>query len=335
MLLLLSSPNRAEELAHCDRAELAATIAKPVNESELFDTLMSLRLGSGDEAAPSLPARVTEPARSVLRVLLVEDSLFNQKLAIALLKKRGHQVQVANNGREAVDLFFRQPFDRVLMDVQMPEMDGLEATQIIRQRESRSGGHVPIIAMTAQALSGDRERCLASGMDEYLTKPIRADQVFEVLESDFPNAVIPQMSPAKPDRAAHRKNASEPITLAVSSIPKTNGGHVNWAHAMSVVGGDEGLLRDVAAACLEDFPRWLKEFEQGLAEQQAPVFRRAAHSLRGACRTFGWDRLVSPTQELETLALAGNLTGAEALLNSLQPELQACRTELQEFLAKP
>ena len=335
MLLLLSSPNRAEELAHCDQAGLTATITKPVNESELFDTLMSLRLGSGDEAAPSLPARATEPARSVLRVLLVEDSLFNQKLAIALLKKRGHQVQVANNGREAVDLFFRQPFDRVLMDVQMPEMDGLEATQIIRQRESRSGGHVPIIAMTAQALSGDRERCLATGMDEYLTKPIRADQVFEVLESDFPSAVIPQMSPAKPDRAAHRKTASEPITLAVSSIPKTNGGHVNWAHAMSVVGGDEGLLRDVAAACLEDFPRWLKEFEQGLAEKQATVFRRAAHSLRGACRTFGWDRLVTPTQELETLALAGNLTGAEALLNSLQPELQACRTELQEFLAKP
>ena len=104
---------------------------------------------------------------------------------------------------------------------------------------------------------------------------------------------------------------------------------------MSIVGGDEALLRDVAAACLEDFPRWLKEFEQGLAEQQALVFRRAAHSVRGACRTFGWDRLTASTQELETLALAGNLAAAETLLNSLQPELQACRTELQEFLAKP
>ncbi len=335
MLLLLSSPNRAEELAHCDQAGLAATITKPVNESELFDTLMSLRLGSGDEIAPSLPARATETARTVLQVLLVEDSLFNQKLAIALLKKRGHQVQVANNGREAVDLFFRNPFDRVLMDVQMPEMDGLEATQIIRQRESRSGGHVPIIAMTAQALSGDRERCLAAGMDEYLTKPIRADQVFEVLESDFPNAVIPKPVTLKPDRAPRRKTASEPVSSEVSPTPKTNGGHVNWTHAMSVVGGDVALLRDVAAACLEDFPRWLKEFEQGLAEQQAPVFRRAAHSLRGACRTFGWDRLATPTQELESLALAGNLASAETLLNSLRPELQACRTELQEFLAKP
>ncbi|TXT22348.1 MAG: PAS sensor protein, partial [Planctomycetota bacterium] len=265
LLLLLSSPDRAAELAHCDQAGLAATIAKPVNESELFDTLMSLRLGSGDEAAPSLPARITETAHTVLRVLLVEDSLFNQKLAIALLKKRGHQVLVANNGREAVDLFFRHPFDRVLMDVQMPEMDGLEATQIIRQRESRSGAHVPIIAMTAQALSGDRERCLVAGMDEYLTKPIRPDRMYEVLESDFPNAVIPQAPPLKSARAVRRGAAPEQVTAVASPIPKTNGGLVDWSHAMTVVGGDIPLLRDVAAACLEDFPRWLKEFDQALA----------------------------------------------------------------------
>ena len=104
---------------------------------------------------------------------------------------------------------------------------------------------------------------------------------------------------------------------------------------MSVVGGDRSLLREVAAACLEDFPRWLQEFDRALTEQQAPLFRRAAHSLRGACRTFGVDRLTTPTQELETLALAGNLGAAGELLNSLRTELQACQTELQEFLAKP
>lgn len=103
---------------------------------------------------------------------------------------------------------------------------------------------------------------------------------------------------------------------------------------MSVVGGDTALLRDVAAACLEDILRWMKEFDQALAEQQAPLFRRAAHSLRGACRTFGLDRLTAPTEELETLALAGNLAAAEQLLNSLRPELQACQTELQAFLEK-
>ena len=335
MLFLLSSPDRAAELAQCDQAGIAATISKPVNESELFDTLISLRLGSGDEAVPTLPARTAAKARTMLRVLLVEDSRFNQKLAIALLEKRGHQVTLAHNGREAVDIFFWQPFDRVLMDVQMPEMDGLEATQFIRQREARSGWHVPIIAMTAQAMSGDRERCLAAGMDEYLTKPIRADHLYEVLESDFSKAVFPQESSFKSDRITRRKTTQMPLEEKVPPPPQTNGSIVNWSQALSVVGGDTALLRDVTVAGLEDFPRWMKELDQALAKQQAHLFRRAAHSLRGACRTFGLDRLTTPTQELETLALAGNLAAAEQLLNSLRPDLQACQTELQAFLEKP
>ena len=335
LLLLLSSPDRAAEQARCDHAEIAATVAKPVNESELFDTLISLRLGSGDESAPALPARAATKARTMLRVLLVEDSRFNQKLAVALLEKRGHQVTLAHNGREAVDMFFRQPFDRVLMDVQMPEMDGLEATHVIRQREKRSGWHVPIIAMTAQAMSGDRERCLAAGMDEYLTKPIRADHLYEILESDFPKAVFPQESTFKADQNTRRGTTRMPLDVEGFPSHQANGSIVNWTHAMTIVGGDRVLLREVAVACLEDFPHWMKEFERALAERQAPLFRRAAHSLRGACRTFGLDRLTTPTQELETLALAGNLVAAEQLLKSLRPELQACQTELQEFLEKP
>jgi PAS domain S-box-containing protein len=339
LLIMLSSPDRAAELARCDQAGLEAPINKPINESELLDTLMSLRLGAGDETAPTLPARIVEIARKSLRVLLVEDSLFNQKLGIALLEKRGHQVAVANNGREAVEIFFRQPFDRVLMDVQMPEMDGLEAMQVIRQREARIGSHVPIIAMTAQALSGDRERCLAAGMDEYLTKPIRSDLMYETLEADFPNAVFPKESPPKPARA--RRGSSASATGRPQSLPQSpaiNGqksnGLVNWQHSLSIVGGDQKLLRDVVEACLEDWPRWTQGFEQGLAEQEPAVFRRAAHSVRGACRTFGLERLVEPSHELESLALAGNLTAAKQLLESLWPEFQACQNELQEFLAR-
>ena len=349
LLILLSSPDRAAELARCDQAGLTAPITKPVNESELLDTLMSLRLGAGDETVPTLPARAVEIARTALRVLLVEDSLFNQKLAIALLEKRGHHVVLANNGREAVELFFRQPFDRVLMDVQMPEMDGLEATQVIRLREARTGSHVPIIAMTAQAMSGDRERCLASGMDEYLTKPIRSDLMYETLEADFPNAVFPKESSSKSTRARReaddgaRRGSPDPAARATAGLPPTptptlNGqkpnGLVDWQHSLSIVGGDHKLLREVVEACLEDWPRWIQDFERGLAQQEATIFRRAAHSVRGACRTFGLERLVAPSQELETLALAGNLTAAAKLLESVRPDFQACQTELQEFLAQ-
>ncbi|MFM9963458.1 MAG: response regulator [Planctomycetaceae bacterium] len=334
LLVLLSSPDRAAELARCDQAGLNASITKPVNESELLDTLMSLRLGAGDEMAPTLPARPVETARTALRVLLVEDSLFNQKLAVALLEKRGHLVAIANNGREAVDLFFRQPFDRVLMDVQMPEMDGLEATQVIRQREARTGSHVPIIAMTAQAMTGDRERCLNAGMDEYLTKPIRSDLMYETLEAEYSKAVFVNQKTGEPGGVSPR-TVAEPQVRGLTPSGSPNSGLVDWALALSVAGGDRKLLRDVVEACLEDWPRWMRDFERGLAQQDAPVFRRAAHSIRGACRTFGLEPLVVPAQELETLAVAGNLAAAEQLLKSVRPVLQACQTELQEFLTKP
>jgi CheY-like chemotaxis protein len=119
--------------------------------------------------ATTMPA----PSAASLRILLAEDSPVNQRLASALLTKRGHHVAIAGNGREAIDLLERQPFDVVLMDVQMPEVDGLEATRAIRAREQGRGGHVPIVAMTAHAMPGDREKCLEAGMDRYLTKPIQ------------------------------------------------------------------------------------------------------------------------------------------------------------------
>ena len=118
-----------------------------------------------------------------LRVLLAEDSVVNQKLAIGLLEKHGHTVVVAANGKEAIAALTSQEFDVVLMDVEMPEMDGLEATAVIRVQEKQTGEHIPIVAMTAHAMKGDRERCLEAGMDEYVSKPIRAQQLFETLAS--------------------------------------------------------------------------------------------------------------------------------------------------------
>ena len=120
-----------------------------------------------------------------LHILLAEDSLVNQKLAVALLEGQGHTVTVVNNGKEAVAATAAQKFDLVLMDVQMPEMDGLEATEQIRAREQQTGTHLPIIAMTAHALKGDRERCLAAGMDDYVAKPIRAEELFQAIDAIF------------------------------------------------------------------------------------------------------------------------------------------------------
>jgi CheY-like chemotaxis protein len=182
VIMMLTSGDRPGEIARCEQLGVAAYLLKPVKQSELFDAIV-LALGvtttetetkeeAKPEALPTLPP---------LRILLAEDSLVNQKLAMGLLKKHGHQVTVANDGREALAALESEPFDLVLMDVQMPEMDGLEATQVIRAREEETGEHIPVIAMTAHALKGDRERCLSAGMDAYVAKPIRARQVLEAI----------------------------------------------------------------------------------------------------------------------------------------------------------
>jgi CheY-like chemotaxis protein len=166
---------RAEELG-------AAHLMKPVKQSELFNAIVA-SLGAGVPDAHDVHAG-RPPLKSALpplRILLVEDSVVNQKLAVGLLQKHGHTVIIANNGREAVARMDAGDFDVVLMDVEMPEMDGFEATAAIRNKEEGTGSHIPIVAMTAHAMKGDRERCLAAGMDDYVSKPILAQGLFDVL----------------------------------------------------------------------------------------------------------------------------------------------------------
>ncbi|MCA9116805.1 MAG: response regulator, partial [Planctomycetaceae bacterium] len=157
---------------------VSAWLLKPVNQSELFDTLLAMLCGESPELTDQRQA--VEPGDiewQPLKILLTEDSVYNQKLALGVLNRDGHDLDVACNGQEAVEAVRRSKYDLVLMDVQMPVMDGLEATRQIRRRERSTGDHVPIVAMTAQALKGDRERCLEAGMDGYLAKPVRAAEL--------------------------------------------------------------------------------------------------------------------------------------------------------------
>ncbi len=181
-LIVLTSGSRPEDTACCRRLQVASHLLKPVKQSELFDAFSaSLGLEAvSDDQQPEMSEGI--PSLPSLNILLVEDSLVNQKLAVALLTKHGHHVTVASNGREALEQLEAQPFDVVLMDIEMPEMDGLEATAVLRLKESSAGGHVPVVAMTAHALKGDRERFLAAGMDEYVSKPIHAGILFQTIQ---------------------------------------------------------------------------------------------------------------------------------------------------------
>jgi signal transduction histidine kinase/DNA-binding response OmpR family regulator len=184
VVIVLTSGARPEDLQRCDELEVAAHLMKPVKQSELFDAIgMSLGTSIPEDEEDEKSRRQREVQLPPLRVLLAEDSMVNQKLAVGLMEKYGHCVVVANNGKEAIAALASQEFDVVLMDVEMPEMDGLEATAVIRVKERQTDKHVPIIAMTAHAMKGDRERCIEAGMDDYVPKPIRARQLFETLKS--------------------------------------------------------------------------------------------------------------------------------------------------------
>jgi CheY-like chemotaxis protein len=184
LVIVLTSGDRPGDIARGKELGVGGYLVKPVKQSELFDAIVAVLGVTSVESEKESAAGVRQAIRP-LKILLAEDSLPNQKLAVGLLTKWGHRVTVAGNGREAVAAWETSPFDLILMDVQMPELDGLQATMLIRERERETGRHMPIIAMTAHAMKGDREQCLAAGMDAYVPKPIRVKELSAALAALF------------------------------------------------------------------------------------------------------------------------------------------------------
>jgi two-component system, sensor histidine kinase and response regulator len=183
MVMMLTSTGHLGDAARCRELGISAYLVKPIRQGELLEAVCNvLKQPSGDETSRLITRHSLREERKRLRVLLAEDNAVNQTLAVRILEKRGYGVRVAGNGREALAALQKEEFDLILMDVQMPEMDGFETTAAIRLREKGSGKRMPIVAMTAHALKGDEERCLAAGMDAYVSKPIRTNELFATIE---------------------------------------------------------------------------------------------------------------------------------------------------------
>ncbi len=311
MIMMLTSSDRPEDLARCQQFGISAYLIKPIKQSELLDAIV-LAVGAGSPLAPSaLAAAPSKHAAKPMSILLAEDSLINQKLAIGLLERWGHRVTVANDGEEAVRLSAEQPFDLILMDVQMPALDGLDATRVIRVRERETGRHVPIVAMTAHAMKGDRERCLEVGMDGYLMKPIRAEQLFRQIE---------ELASGLP--------GGEPSAPTVSAGAATAGGLIDWTVANHAVNGDQKLLDQVIAAFLEEGPQLLQTMSVTREAGEWKRFQRAAHTLKSALRTFG----VASADRVEALELFGGNSIAEAAVAEVIALVQPVLDEMQHHL---
>jgi PAS domain S-box-containing protein len=204
-MLMLSSANLPRDTARCRQLGIALYLTKPISQTELWDAIIAA-MGNAPHVAIS-PLPVTQHAaqenRRRLHILLAEDTAVNQTLVVRILAKQGHEVEAVSTGQAALEALTQQTFDLVLMDVQMPELDGLEATAIIRERERKTGRHLPIIAMTAHAMKGDQERFLAAGMDGYIAKPLKAEELYALIDRLLPDASAPSLPAARTSPGAH------------------------------------------------------------------------------------------------------------------------------------
>jgi len=316
-ILMLCPGEPSAEADYEDVESTGPCVMKPINPSELFDTLVAVASGTTINKVTDDAEQLREPSTRPLEILLVEDSVYNQRLAEGVLTRIGHQVTIAENGRIAVDITRRKRFDVILMDVQMPEMDGLEATRQIRSREDDTAERVPIIAMTAQALKGDREKCLEAGMDDYLAKPVRAAELGEKI------AAVANASPgpvAKTEPASQKRR--QPPTPCL----------VNWQTALNYVADDSDLLRVVAEAFLEESPQLLDSIRDGLKTSDAARVRIASHSLKNAMRTLGAETVHGLAAELESCARNESLSSAEKLFTKLDALIRDVQSDVAAFL---
>jgi len=315
-VMMLTSATRPGDIARCKKLGVAAYLIKPIRRTELLEAMLT---ALGSRAAEPSPLR-TSTHRSInerrrgVRILLVEDNAVNQTVALRLLTKHGHRVVVAGNGREALLALERAPadgFDLVLMDVQMPEMDGFEATAAIREREKATRSRVPIVAMTAHVMKGDRERCLAAGMDDYISKPIQAKALLDLVERLTG-------SPAASD------SANEP------SAPHPEG--PDWKAMLEVFEGDVELVREIVDLFLQEFPRQCAILRESMEQEHWDTVERVAHSLKGSVSNFAFPAAFHSLQKLEQTAREKDQGGAIAAFAAVEETLRTLQTALAGFL---
>jgi signal transduction histidine kinase/DNA-binding response OmpR family regulator len=311
-VMMLTSGGQRGDADRCRALGIASYLTKPVGQADLWEAIrMALgRATSGTEPAPLVTRHLVRQSQPRLRILLAEDNAINSRLAIRLLEKQGYSVTAVQTGKAVLAALDQHPYDLVLMDVQMPEMDGLEATAAIRARESRTGGHLPIIAMTAHALKGDRERCLAAGMDGYIAKPIRIPALLSAIAS---LRIRADAIPSSPNLA--------PVHPAIDQTAM-----------LAAVEGDVELLRELAALFLHDYPQRLAELREALARQDAPAVARAAHTLKGAVGSLGARDASAAALSVEQAGWSGDLAQLPTAYAALTHELQRLIPVLTSFL---
>jgi PAS domain S-box-containing protein len=290
-------------------ADVAACLTKPVKQSDLLDAILTA-IGEREDAADQPPSPASRSGERTLRVLAAEDNATNQRLVQALLTARGHAVTVVGNGREAVERSAAEDFDVILMDVQMPEMNGLDATAAIRARERGGSRHVAIIAMTAHAMAGDRQLCLDAGMDAYLPKPLRARDLYDSLD------LVSTMRPGTSGSTAPAAAGSRP-------------GLLDRATLIANFGGKPALLREVIDVFLGDSEALVEATLRAAERRDGRALTGAAHRLKGSVGLFSQGSAWSVAERLEKQGTSGDLAGIEQVSAELKSAMADVRGQLK------
>jgi PAS domain S-box-containing protein len=322
IIMMLSSAGQPGDAARCRTLDVAHYLTKPITQSDLLKALITVLNSTPIPSSPASPspcrktgqsrngsAQGSDPvsaAHCPLRILLAEDNAVNQTLAVHLLRRRGHEVTVAEDGLQALSAYDSEPFDLVLMDVQMPNLGGFEATALIRQREQSTGRHIPIIAMTARAMKGNREECLTAGFDAYLAKPLRAQELHDLIE---------QMAERFPPPPAPTPPALDQEVLH------------------DLVGGDAVLLRELVALFLGGIPGMRDRIRTAIEQQDAFRLNEAAHELKGAASHFAAAPTTETARRLESMGRDSNLAHAEEVFRILETELARLQSALCELVS--
>ncbi|MHB8484818.1 MAG: PAS domain S-box protein [Candidatus Acidiferrales bacterium] len=311
-MFMLSSTMQSGDIAHSHEAGLAGFLTKPVQPSELLDAILGVmssteKMGVDGDDVQSVPQ--TSDTGNGMRILLAEDNLVNRQLAKRLLEKRGYMVVIARNGIEALAAVEREEIDMVLMDVQMPEMDGLEAIRAIRSNEKISKRHLPIISLTAHVMKGDREKCIEAGADDYIPKPIHAPTLFAAIERL---------------RTPHRQNEPRATAPAISDP-------LNAAELLEQVQGDRELLAEIVQLFATGLPAVLQGLRESVARGDTAGVARMAHALKGSVGNFARRGAYRAVEEMEKFAKESNLTRTAQTFAVVEGELERLLAALEAF----
>jgi len=347
-ILMLTSAGRSETEALRGELDISRILLKPTKHSDLLAAVTNALGVAKTEDEKPIAQKERLPEHPAKRVLLAEDNPINQMVAVDLLSSRGHNVEVVENGAEAVEALDKDAFDIVLMDINMPVMDGLAATQKIREAERTSGAHIPIVALTASATTEDRERCFAAGMDNFVTKPFRADELFRAVETASLDPGERRTQPA-PTQEGKAGTAPEIETLAKNTEPagdsaETAGGELpespsstsdadqpclDWEGALKNLEGDQELLRELAQMFLDECPALMASISEAISKEDIEELRRTAHTLKGSALVIGGKAAGATALLLENMGRDAQFETAATAFQTLEEKIAELKLALQ------